>query len=55
MDPVALFRKTLPLDSKTMADLPPAEKQVSMSVMFKDGTVYPEGTKLVWPYACSRK
>tara|TARA_B100000315_G_scaffold85000_1_gene77888 strand:+ start:4777 stop:5811 length:1035 start_codon:yes stop_codon:yes gene_type:complete len=52
MDPNALFRKKLPLDSYSMRDLPEAEKQVPISVMMADGTTIPTDTKIVWPYKC---
>ena len=55
MDPVALFRKTLPLDSVAMKALPVAEKQVPIAVMFDDGALFPADTKIVWPYTCARK
>jgi murein DD-endopeptidase MepM/ murein hydrolase activator NlpD len=54
MDPVALFRKTLPLDSNSMKALPEAEKQVPVSIMFENGETFPAGTRIVWPYTCTR-
>jgi len=54
MDPNALFRKILPLDSAAMKALPEAEKQVPISVMFEDGGTIPAPTKIVWPYRCRR-
>ncbi len=55
MDPNALFRKILPLDSDAMKALPAAEKQVSISVMLDDGEAIPADTKIVWPYRCKRR
>jgi len=55
MDPVALFRKTPPLDSGSMKALPEAEKRVPISIMFDDGATFPVDTKIVWPYTCTRK
>ena len=55
MDPVALFRKKLPLDSFSMKALPEEEKQVPISTMFDDGKVFPANTKIVWPYTCKRE
>ena len=55
MDPIALFRKTLPLDSNSMKALPGAEKQVQISIMFDDGKTFPADTKIVWPYTCTRR
>jgi murein DD-endopeptidase MepM/ murein hydrolase activator NlpD len=54
MDPVALFRNKLPVDSAAMKALPDAEKRVPIPVMFDNGETLPAGTKLVWPYACTR-
>jgi len=54
MDPVALFRKTIPLDSNAMKALPEAEKQVPISIMFDDGKTFPADTRIVWPYTCTR-
>ena len=55
MDPNALFRKKLPLDSYSMRALPKAEKKVPISVMVDDGELIPADTKIIWPYTCSRK
>jgi len=55
MDPVALFRKKLPLDTASMKALPEAEKQVAISIMFDDGEVFTANTKIVWPYTCTRR
>lgn len=55
MDPVALYRGRLPLNSDAMKALPEAEKKVPIAVMFEDGTVSPAGAKIVWPYACARR
>jgi murein DD-endopeptidase MepM/ murein hydrolase activator NlpD len=55
MDPIALFRKKLPMDSASMKALPEAEKQVVIPVMFDDGATFPASTKIVWPYTCTRR
>jgi len=55
MDPNALFRKKLPLDSYSMRDLPEGEKKVAISVMMVDGSTIPSDTKLVWPYKCKKE
>ncbi len=54
-DPVALFRKKLPLDSYAMKALPEEEKQVPISIMLDDGEAFPANTKIVWPYTCTRR
>ncbi|MES9993843.1 MAG: peptidoglycan DD-metalloendopeptidase family protein [Candidatus Thiodiazotropha sp.] len=54
MDPNALFRKSMPVDSVAMAALPKPEKAVSLSYMLNNGELYPTDTRMIWPYACSR-
>lgn len=53
MDPVALYRGRLPLDSDSMKALPVSEKQIPISVMFENGETFPATAKVVWPYACT--
>jgi murein DD-endopeptidase MepM/ murein hydrolase activator NlpD len=55
MDPNAMFRKNLPLDSYTMRDLPESDKKVPISVMMSDGSTIPADTKIVWPYKCKKE
>jgi len=57
LDPVALFVKKDPpvLDSHSARDLPDAEKDVPIPYKTTDGRVFPEGTRLVWPVACTPK
>ncbi len=54
MDPNALYRGRMPLDSAATKALPEAEKQVPIPVVLNDGTMRPAGSKLVWPYSCWR-
>ncbi len=54
MDPIALYRQKLPLDSGAMKALPDEEKGVATPIMFEDGMTSPAATKLVWPYTCKR-
>ncbi len=54
VDPIALYRGEMPLDSVAMKALPEIEKAVPIAVMFEDGEVFPAGTKFVWPYMCKR-
>ena len=54
VDPIALYRQKLPLDSLSMKKLPEGEKGVPIAVMFEDGEVFPAGAKFVWPYVCKR-
>ena len=55
MDPVALYREKLPLDSRAMKALPEEGKRVPISVMLEGGATVPPGAKIIWPYACKRK
>ncbi len=54
MDPHAMYRLKPPFDSKSMAALSSSEKDVPIPVMVEGGEFIPAGTKLVWPYACSK-
>ena len=55
MDPPALIRKTPPLDAEAIKALPDTEKRISISVMLDSGEVIAAGSKIVWPYFCSRR
>ncbi len=54
VDPIALYRGAMPLDSDAMKALPEDEKAVPIAVMFEDGEVSPVNAKFVWPYRCKR-
>jgi len=54
MDPNALYRGNPTVDSAALKALPEDQKQVPIPVMLADGTTVPAGTKVVWPYTCSR-
>ncbi|MDA1089495.1 MAG: peptidoglycan DD-metalloendopeptidase family protein [Proteobacteria bacterium] len=54
MDPNAVYRQKLPLDSDSMKALPDEEKGVVIPVMFEDAKTSPAAAKLVWPYTCKR-
>jgi hypothetical protein len=53
IDPVALFRKKLPMDTAAMKMLAAEERQVPISYMKKSGAPFPADTKLVWPFRCN--
>jgi murein DD-endopeptidase MepM/ murein hydrolase activator NlpD len=53
MDPNALYRGRLPLDTAAMKALPSEEKKVPIPVM-ENGAFFPADTRLIWPYACWR-
>lgn len=52
MDPTALYRNSMPMDSESMKALPENRKAVSITFKLTDGEIYPADTKLIWPYAC---
>jgi len=54
MDPNALYRKQPPFDTDSLIALPDTEKEVAIPVMVKGGEIVPAGSKVIWPYACSR-
>ena len=54
VDPIALYRGQMPLDSAAMKALPESEKSVPIAVMYEDGEVTPAAAKFVWPYMCRR-
>lgn len=54
LDPLALMRGG-PLDSRAARDLPADQKKVQIPYKTTDGRVFPESTKVVWPYACRPK
>ena len=54
MDPLALYRGGLPVDTRSLQALPSAEKDVAIAVITDSGEVVPAGAKLIWPYGCKR-
>jgi murein DD-endopeptidase MepM/ murein hydrolase activator NlpD len=52
LDPLALFKKSPPLDSPTLSGLPAAEKRVSIPYKTSDGRIVPAGSRVVWPFVC---
>ena len=54
MDPNALFRKQLPVDSVSMKGLPSSEKRILISFRLNTGEFVPADTKMIWPYRCTR-
>lgn len=52
MDALALYR-TPPLDSASLAALPAEAKRTPIPYLRPDGSVVPEGSKVVWPFACT--
>ncbi len=54
MDPNALFRKSMPVDSQAMSALPEEQKAVAISYMLESGEFQPPDTHMIWPYTCHR-
>lgn len=52
IDPVALFRGQLPMDTALMRDLPAAQKVTPAAYKRKSGEIVPAGAKLIWPFLC---
>ena len=55
IDAPAIFRGKRPGDTAEMQKLQGDERQVKVSVMYEDGQVSPEGSKVVWPFRCKRR
>jgi len=54
LDPVALYRQKMPLESESLKNLPEEEKGVPIAVVFEDGQASSASAKFVWPYMCRR-
>lgn len=52
IDPVALFRGRLPMDTALMRELPAEQKIVRVAYKRKSGEIVPAGAKLIWPFVC---
>ncbi|MBI3372864.1 MAG: M23 family metallopeptidase [Betaproteobacteria bacterium] len=52
MDPLALFRRP-PFDSAALRDLPEEGKKTPIAYKSADGRIFPEGSKVVWPFVCT--
>ena len=55
MDPMAFYRQQPPFDSKSVKNMPDADKDVTVPVLFDDGSTSPTDTKIIWPYSCKRE
>lgn len=51
LDPLAMLRGG-PLESAAVRALPESQKQVRFAYMTTDGSVHPEGARVVWPFVC---
>jgi len=52
MDPSALYRGRPPYGSQELLALPEQDKDIAVPFMLTGGTLQPQDTKLIWPYAC---
>ncbi len=55
IDPVALFRGKLPLETHAVRALPEGEKRVPIAYKLKSGEAFPAGARIIWPYLCPPK
>lgn len=55
MDPHAMYRGKPPFESAKLRELAEDDKWVVVPVMMRNGNTLPSGTKLVWPYACTKR
>lgn len=54
IDPVALFRAQMPMDTALMRELPVEQKVTPIAHKYNSGEVAPTGAKLIWPFLCKR-
>ena len=52
IDPVALFRGKMPIDTHAMLALPEGERQVKIAYKDEDGNIHPPDAKIIWPFVC---
>ena len=52
MDPIALYRHQAPFESVALLGLNAQDKSVPVPFRKSDGQTVPDGSKLIWPYAC---
>lgn len=53
IDPVALFRGRMPIDTHAMRALPEAERIVKIAYKLKSGAIVPPDAKIIWPFLCT--
>jgi murein DD-endopeptidase MepM/ murein hydrolase activator NlpD len=54
IDPLALLRARMPIDSEAMRNLPDGEKKVAFPYRTANGQLVPKGTKIIWPFICKK-
>jgi murein DD-endopeptidase MepM/ murein hydrolase activator NlpD len=52
VDVVTLMRRRMPLDTRSMLELPAAERRVPIPHKLTTGAIVPPDTRIIWPYAC---
>ena len=52
LDPLALLRGRMPIDSRAVTALPEGEKRVAFAYRDQDGRTVPADAKIIWPFAC---
>lgn len=52
VDPVALFRGGMPLDTHAMRVLPESDRRVIIAHKLTTGEIVPPNAKIIWPFAC---
>jgi len=53
LDPLSLYRHSMPIDSTSMKALPDDDKVVAVSIVDQNGIASEEKSTFVWPYRCS--
>lgn len=52
IDPPAVFRGNLSVDTAEIQKIAPEERRVDVAVMYQDGRVSPAGSRVIWPFRC---
>ena len=52
IDPVALFRGGMPLDTHAMRALPDSQKKVAIAYKLTTGEIVPPNARIIWHFAC---
>jgi hypothetical protein len=52
IDPIALFRGRMPIDTHAMRALSGEDKQVRIAYRLRTGETVPPDAKIIWPFDC---
>lgn len=55
IDPPAIFREHLPVDTAEMKKLTGDQRKVNVAVMFEDGRFSSPDRKVIWPFRCAKR